>query len=129
MKNVRNVNKGKRRRKKHQYTEGTPVVFKWCGDRDYGFISKLTTIKGGYATYSIRATGAIGCIYHEMELDDPNDPYSYLSSVLTKSITDKELAKIAQHKNHRAELRTSGTPGDTFIVAKIVYVKEKRKKK
>ena len=96
---VRNINKGKRRKKKHYFKVGDPVVFKFHGDRDFGFISELTKDKDGYAQYTIRATGRIGCIYSTMELDDPDDPYSFISSVLTKSISDKELARINEHKS------------------------------
>ena len=56
--NVKNVNKGKRHKKKHQFKIGTPVVFKWYGERDYGHISALTFDKGTKnAHYSIKATG------------------------------------------------------------------------
>lgn len=96
---VRNINKGKRRKKKHYFEVGDPVVFKFHGDRDFGFISELTKDKDGYAQYTIRATGRIGCIYSTMELDDPDDPYSFISSVLTKSISDKELERIKEHKS------------------------------
>jgi len=96
---VKNVNKGKRHKKKHHFKVGDPVVFKWMGERDYGHISELTFDKGTKnAQYSIRATGRMGCIYHTMELDDPDDPYCYISSVLTKSISDRELQKIDDHK-------------------------------
>ena len=97
--NVKNVNKGKRHKKKHQFKIGTPVVFKWMGERDYGHISELTFEKGTKnAQYSIKATGRMGCIYHTLELDDPDDPYCYVSSILTKSIPDTELQKISDHK-------------------------------
>ena len=97
--NVKNVNKGKRHKKKHQFKIGTPVVFKWYGERDYGHISALTFDKGTKnAQYSIKATGRMGCIYHTLELDDPDDPYCYVSSILTKSIPDTELQKISDPK-------------------------------
>lgn len=97
--NVKNVNKGKRHKKKHQFKIGTPVVFKWMGERDYGHISALTFEKGTKnAQYSIKSTGRMGCIYHTMELDDPDDPYCYVSSILTKSIPNTELQKISDHK-------------------------------
>jgi len=97
--NVKNVNKGKRHKKKHQFKIGTPVVFKWMGERDYGHISALTFEKGTKnAQYSIKSTGRMGCIYHTLELDDPDDPYCYVSSILTKSIPDTELQKISDHK-------------------------------
>lgn len=101
LKVVRNVNKGKRRTKKYHFKVGDPVVFKWCGDRDYGFISEHTKTKDGYASYTIRATGLTGCIYYDMEMDDADDPYSYVSSVLSKSITQRELDNIDKHKADR----------------------------
>ena len=99
---VKNVNKGKRHKKKHYFKVGDPVVFKWYAERDFGYISELTFEKGTKnAQYSVKATGRIGCIYHTMELDDPDDPYCYISSVLTKSITENELKKIDDHKTGR----------------------------
>ena len=95
---VKNVNKGKRHKKKHYFKVGDPIVFKWWGERDYGFVSELTTNREGYATYKVRATGRIGCIYSDLELDDPDDPYCYVSSILTNSISDRELGKIKEHK-------------------------------
>ena len=99
---VKNVNKGKRHKKKHYFKVGDPVVFKWYAERDFGYISELTFEKGTKnAQYSVNATGRVGCIYHTMELDDPDDPYCYISSVLTKSITENELKKIDDHKTGR----------------------------
>lgn len=116
--NVKNVNKGKRHKKKHQFKIGTPVVFKWMGERDYGHISALTFEKGTKnAQYSIKSTGRMGCIYHTMELDDPDDPYCYVSSILTKSIPNTELQKISDHKLGK-HLITVVKPSVTKKVAK-----------
>jgi len=129
MKVVRNVNKGKRRTRKHHYTIGTAVVFKWDGFRDYGYIGDLTNTNDGYSTYTIRSTGSIGCIYHEMEMDDASDPYSYLSSILTKSISQRELDNISKHKQNRIELTKSGTPGEIFTRFKVKKNSTTKKKK
>ncbi len=123
--NVKNVNKGKRHKKKHQFKIGTPVVFKWMGERDYGHISALTFEKGNKnAQYSIKSTGRMGCIYHTMELDDPDDPYCYVSSILTKSIPDTELQKISDHKLGK-HLITVVKPSVTKKVVKKKSVKKK----
>ena len=127
--NVKNVNKGKRHKKKHQFKIGTPVVFKWMGERDYGHISQLTFEKGTKnAQYSIKATGRMGCIYHTLELDDPDDPYCYVSSILTKSIPDTELQKISDHKLGK-HLITVVKPTVTKKVVKKKVVKKKVVKK
>jgi hypothetical protein len=127
--NVKNVNKGKRHKKKHQFKIGTPVVFKWYGERDYGHISALTFDKGTKnAHYSIKATGRMGCVYHTLELDDPDDPYCYVSSVLTKSIPDTELQKISDHKLGK-HLITVVKPTVTKKVVKKKTVKKVAKPK
>ena len=127
--NVKNVNKGKRHKKKHQFKIGTPVVFKWYGERDYGHISALTFDKGTKnAHYSIKATGRMGCIYHTLELDDPDDPYCYVSSILTKSIPDTELQKISDHKLGK-HLITLVKPSVTKKVVKKKAVKKVAKPK
>jgi len=127
--NVKNVNKGKRHKKKHQFKIGTPVVFKWYGERDYGHISALTFDKGTKnAHYSIKATGRIGCIYHTLELDDPDDPYCYVSSVLTKSISDNEVQKISDHISGK-HLITVVKPSVTKKVVKKKVTKKVVKKK
>ena len=127
--NVKNVNKGKRHKKKHQFKIGTPVVFKWMGERDYGHISALTFEKGTKnAQYSIKSTGRMGCIYHTMELDDPDDPYCYVSSILTKSIPNTELQKISDHKLGK-HLITVVKPSVTKKVAKKKVAKKKVIKK
>lgn len=127
--NVKNVNKGKRHKKKHQFKIGTPVVFKWMGERDYGHISQLTFEKGTKnAQYSIKAMGRMGCIYHTLELDDPDDPYCYVSSILTKSIPDTELQKISDHKLGK-HLITVVKPSVTKKVVKKKVTKKVAKPK
>ena len=130
--NVKNVNKGKRHKKKHQFKIGTPVVFKWYGERDYGHISALTFDKGTKnAHYSIKATGRMGCVYHTLELDDPDDPYCYVSSVLTKSISDNEVQKVSDHKSgkHLIKVPAVSTPITKKVVKKKVVKKKITKKK
>ena len=120
--NVKNVNKGKRHKKKHQFKVGTPIVFKWYGERDCGFISALTFEKGTKnAQYSIKSTGRIGCIYHTMELDDPDDPYCYISSVLTKSITVNERKKVSDHCEGKHLIpKTTPSPTKTVVIKKKI---------
>ena len=130
---VKNVNKGKRHKKKHYFKVGDPVVFKWYAERDFGYISELTFEKGTKnAQYSVNATGRIGCIYHTLELDDPDDPYCYISSVLTKSITENELKKIDDHKTGRhlivkSKAKVVETPKPTKKVTKKVTPKPTKK--
>ena len=50
---VRNVNKGKRRKKKHHYKIGDHIAIKWIGEKQIGVISELQTTKDGYA-YKVR---------------------------------------------------------------------------
>jgi hypothetical protein len=94
---VRNVNTDKRRKRKHHYSQYDPIVFKWWGKREYGFVLECTMSSDGFAQYDIRSTSHIGAIYRYLELDDPIDPYCYVSSVLTKSINPQELEKIKEH--------------------------------
>jgi hypothetical protein len=125
---VKNVHKGKRHKKKHYFKVGDPVVFKWYGERDYGYISELTfENRTKNAQYSIKSTGHIACIYHTMELDDPDDPYCYISSVLTKSITQFELKKIEEHRNGKhlavqTKPTTAGVPPSKKITKKATTV-------
>lgn len=91
---VRNVNKDKRRRKKHQYQPYEPIAIKWFGVKELAYVEKLEFTKDGYATYRVRSVSTIGCIYYDIELDDPRDPYCYVSSVLTKSMTEAERTRI-----------------------------------
>ena len=99
---VRNVNKGKRRLKKHKYKLYDMVSFKWIAEREIGFICDLKTNREGYATYVVRSVTRIGNIYSDMEVDDPTDPYSYISTILTKNITDGEQALIQERiKSYR----------------------------
>ena len=127
--NVKNVNLGKRHKKKHYFKVGDPIVFKWWGERDYGFVSQLTKNKEGYATYKVKSTGRLGCIYSDLELDDADDPYCYVSSILTKSITDVELKRIDDHKNKKhltvakptkTSVTIKKTPPKKTVVAKKV---------
>ena len=127
--NVKNVNVGKRHKKKHQFKVGTPVVFKWYGERDCGFISALTIERvTRNAQYSIKSTGRIGCIYHTMELDDPDDPYCYISSVLTKTITANETKKVSDYRDGK-HLTTTPTPKTPLVVKKKVVKKKPLKSK
>lgn len=120
--NVKNVNKGKRHKKKHQFKVGVPIVFKWMGERDCGYISDLTFDKvTKNAHYSIKSSGRIGCIYNEMELDNPDDPLCYISSVLTKSITENDKKRISDHK--------LGKHLNKIITTPIKLVKKPIKKK
>ncbi len=101
--NVKNVNKGKRKLKKHQFKVNDMVAYKWYGEREIGYISECYVTKEGWAAYKVRSVSKPGCIYSDMELDDPDDPYCYISSVLTKSMTGGErelvLARIEKSKN------------------------------
>jgi len=126
MKNVQNVNKGKRRKRKHHYNVGTPVVFKWWGDREYGFISELTNTKDGYATYTIRSTKATGAIYNDMEVDDTIDYYSYISTPLTKSIKADEVKKIRFHyEEYLKRTKPQRSSNDDGVT---VYLKMKKRR-
>lgn len=96
---VKNVNKGKYRLKKHKYKLWDIVVFKWIGEREVGFISDLKTNREGFPTYTIRSVSKPGCIYYDLEVDDPTDPYCYISTILTDSITDGEKTLAAERLN------------------------------
>ena len=87
---VKNVNKGKYRLKKHKYKLWDIVVLKWIGEREIGFISELKMNREGFATYTIRSVSKQACIYYDLEVDDPTDPYCYVSTILTENITDGE---------------------------------------
>ena len=52
---VRNVNKDKRRRKKHQYKPYEPIAIKWFGVKELAYVEKLEFSKDGYATYRVRS--------------------------------------------------------------------------
>jgi hypothetical protein len=102
---VKEVNKGKRRLKKHKYKLWDMVAFKWIAEREIGFISELKTNREGFATYTIRSVSRQGNIYSDMEVDDPTDPYSYISTILTKSITDGERTLVQQRTTaHRQRI-------------------------
>lgn len=96
---VRHINKDKRKKKKHHYKEFDSVVIKFYGERHICFVEKLQFSKDKYPTYRVRSVTNPGCIYYDLELDDPDDPYCYVSSTLTKSLTDAELERIKTHAN------------------------------
>jgi hypothetical protein len=104
---VRNLNKGKRRRKKHKYKVNDAVAIKWMGEREFGFIEALTFDKEKYATYSIRSLSTPGCIYHDIHIDDPLDLYCYISSELTDTIKTDEVNKVLEYL---AERKRKNTP-------------------
>ncbi len=54
--------------------------------------------KGFKAAYDLIHESKPGCIYSDMQLDDPEDPYCYISSVLTKSMTDGERELVKKRK-------------------------------
>ena len=96
---VRHINKDKRKKKKHHYKEFDSVVIKFYGERHICFVEKLQFSKDKYPTYRVRSVTNPGCIYYDLELDDPDDPYCYVSSTLTKSLTNAELERIRVHAN------------------------------
>ena len=93
---VKNVNKGKYRLKKHKYKLWEIVVLKWIGEREIGFVSELKMNREGFASYTIRSVSKQGCIYYDLEVDDPTDPYCYISTTLTDSITNGEKTLAAE---------------------------------
>jgi len=99
--NVRNVNKGKRKKKKHHYKVGDFVAVKWIGEKQLAVIDELDTTKNGIATYKVRSISNVGCSYSGLELDDPEDPYCYVSSILTKSLSDGEIRRIKTYEEER----------------------------
>jgi hypothetical protein len=105
---VRNVNKGKRKKKKHHYKVGDYVAIKWIGEKQLGVVDELNSTKNGIATYKIRSISRVGCSYTGLELDDPEDPYCYVSSVLTKSLSDGEIRRIKAYENERTNTRSKG---------------------
>lgn len=112
---VRHINKDKRKKKKHHYKEFDPVVIKWYGERHICFVEKLQFSRDKYPTYRVRSVTNPGCIYYDLELDDPNDPYCYVSSTLTKSLTDAELQRIKlKSEEHRGVVRRNSiSTGET----------------
>lgn len=96
---VRHINKDKRKKKKHHYKEFDAVVIKFYGERHICFVEKLQFTKDKYPTYRVRSVTNPGLIYYDLELDDPDDPYCFVSSTLTKSLTDAELERIRVHAN------------------------------
>jgi len=106
--NVRNVNKGKRKKKKHHYKVGDFVAVKWIGEKQLAVIDELDTTKSGIATYKVRSISNVGCSYSGLELDDPEDPYCYVSSTLTKSLSDGEIRRIKTYEEERVKSRSTG---------------------
>jgi len=106
--NVRNVNKGKRKKKKHHYKVGDFVAVKWIGEKQLAVIDGLDTTKNGIATYKVRSISNVGCSYSGLELDDPEDPYCYVSSTLTKSLSDGEIRRIKTYEEERVKSRSTG---------------------
>ena len=98
---VRNVNKGKRKKKKHHYKVGDFVAIKWIGEKQLAVIDGLEFTKDKIATYKVRSISNVGCSYSGLELDDPEDPYCYVSSILTKSLSDGEIRRIKTYEEER----------------------------
>lgn len=96
---VRHPNKDKRKKRKHHYKEYDAVVIKFYGERHISLVEKLEFSKDKYPTYKVRSVTSPGCVYYELELDDPDDPYCYVSSKLTQSLTEVELKKINSYAN------------------------------
>ena len=48
---VRNVNKGKRKKKKHHYKVGDYVAIKWIGEKQLGVIDELDFTKNAITPY------------------------------------------------------------------------------
>ena len=105
---VRNVNKGKRRKKKHHYKVGDFVAVKWIGEKQLAVISELEYTKDKFAAYKVNSVTCVGCIYSGLELDDPNDPYCYVSSILTQSLSDGEIRRIEKYLENQERLRNPG---------------------
>lgn len=105
--NVKHINKNKRKKRKHHYKEFDPVVIKWYGERHICFVEQLQFSKEKYPTYRVRSVTSPGCIYYNLELDDPEDKYCYVSSTLTKSLTDAELQRIRTQSD---KFRGKGKP-------------------
>jgi|DEB0MinimDraft_10_1074344.scaffolds.fasta_scaffold23638_5 hypothetical protein len=106
--NVRNVNKGKRRKKKHHYKVGDFVAVKWIGEKQLAVISELEYTKDKFAAYKVSSVTCVGCIYSGLELDDPTDPYCYVSSVLTEGLSDGEIRRIKKYLEVQEQLRNPG---------------------
>jgi len=103
---VKKVNQGKYRLKKHKYKLWDFVAFKWIAEREIGFISEVKTNREGFAIYTVRSVTRIGCIYYDLEVDDPTDPYSYISSILTESITEGEKSLLQERlRNYQTRTR------------------------
>lgn len=115
--NVRDVNKGKKRLKKHQFKPNDMVAFKWYGEREIGFVSECYHSKDGWACYRVKSVTRPGCIYYDLQLDDPEDPYCYVSSILSNSLTggEKELIKKRLERNIKINQPLKETPTETKV--------------
>lgn len=91
---VRHINKDNRKKRKHHYKVYDAVVIKWYTERHICFVEKLEFSKDKYPTYKVRSVTNPGCIYYDLELDDTDDAYCYVSSILTKSLTDGERKRL-----------------------------------
>ena len=103
--NVKNVNKDKRKLKKHHFKVKDMVAYKWYAEKEVGYIMECYHSKDGWACYKIKSASKPGCIYSDMQLDDPEDPYCYISSVLTKSMTDGERELVKKRIEWSESLR------------------------
>jgi len=122
--NVKNVNKDKRKLKKHQFKVNDMVAYKWYGEREIGYISGCYVTKEGWAAYKIRSVSKPGCIYSDMELDDPDDPYCYISSVLTKSMTGGERELVLAHIE-KSKKRFPQKPAEVVDTVKPIVKRSK----
>ena len=124
---VRNVNKGKRRKKKHHYKVGDFVAVKWIGEKQLAVISELNYTNDKFASYRVNSVTCVGCSYNGLELDDPNDPYCYVSSILTKSLSDGEIRRIEKYLENQQRLRNPGKQSKVESQPNRTTVKRVRK--
>jgi len=113
--NVRNVNKGKKRLKKHRFNKNDAIAFKWYGEREIGFVYECYHSKDGWALYKVKSVSKPGCIYPDMELDDPDDAYCYISSILSNSLTDGERELIKKRLKRDIKINVIETPKETKV--------------
>ncbi len=123
---VRNVNKGKRRKKKHHYKVGDFVAVKWIGEKQLAVIDELEFTKDKMAAYKVRSITCVGCSYNGLELDDPNDPYCYVSSILTKSLSEGEIRRIKVYEDERV---TKSNKSKSKVKSRLNVTSNKRVKK
>ena len=93
------------------------VAFKWYGEREIGFVSECYHNKDGWACYRVKSVTRPGCIYYDLQLDDPEDPYCYVSSILSNSLTggEKELIKKRLERNIKINQPIKETTTETKI--------------